>query len=312
MNLALKMRPQSFDDVIGQPETVKALKNHLSSGQHANGYIFAGPTGVGKTTLAEILAKELCQTDSPEIEKINCGDETGVDRIRKLISDSRYHPLQGNFKIYILNEGQKLTGAAQSALLDFLEETDLPVIVIITTTEISGLLQPLRDRCMSFNLKGIEGKDRAELVERTWNLTDTERALIPLMEFIEEYDITSGRAIINAVELYANGMSPREAVQSSESDPVYGEIATVALKGNWFYLFPKLLKMKAADAKGLRTAVSGQLRYLLLTEKQLSGSMIEAGVSLAKGLAVYTAFESGVDLTALTALLMEYCKKVKA
>jgi len=182
--LARKYRSQTFDEVIGQDPIAKTLKNAIKTGRVAHAYLFAGTRGVGKTTMARVLAKSLnCLTvDAPTIEPcckcdscvaINIGEDIdvveidgasnrGIDEVRQLRENAIYRPARCRFKIYIIDEVHMLTVQAFNALLKILEEPPSHVKFIFATTEPSKVIPTIQSRCQRFDFSNISPKLIAE------------------------------------------------------------------------------------------------------------------------------------------------------
>jgi DNA polymerase-3 subunit gamma/tau len=179
--LARKYRPQRFSDVIGQDHVTRTLANALEQGRIAHGYIFSGHRGIGKTTIARILAMALnCRNaiGSPErpnfepcgvcesCEEIRAGNAVdvieidaatnrGIDEIRELRDAARYRPSRDRYKIYILDEAHQITDAAFNALLKTLEEPPDHVIFMMATTQPEDILQTIRSRCQHYSFHAV-------------------------------------------------------------------------------------------------------------------------------------------------------------
>ncbi len=178
--LARKYRSQTFDDVIGQDPIAQTLKNAIKTGRVAHAYLFTGTRGVGKTTMARILAKSLncLATDAPTIEPcckcdsciaVNLGDDIdvieidgasnrGVDNVRELRENAIYRPARARFKIYIIDEVHMLTNEAFNALLKILEEPPSHVKFIFATTEPNKVIPTIQSRCQRFDFNSINAK----------------------------------------------------------------------------------------------------------------------------------------------------------
>ncbi|MGA7459554.1 MAG: DNA polymerase III subunit gamma/tau [Candidatus Korobacteraceae bacterium] len=179
--LARKYRPQKFSDVIGQDHVTRTLKNAIEQGRIAHGYIFSGHRGIGKTTIARILAMALnCQSqDHPvpepcgvcdscreiragnavDVIEIDAATNRGIDEIRELREAARYRPARDRFKIYILDEAHQITDAAFNALLKTLEEPPSHIVFMMATTQPEDIPQTIRSRCQHFSFHAVRFDD---------------------------------------------------------------------------------------------------------------------------------------------------------
>jgi DNA polymerase-3 subunit gamma/tau len=179
--LARKYRPQKFSDVIGQEHVTRTLQNALEQGRTAHGYIFSGHRGIGKTTVARILAAALnCRSsDKPVAEpcgicescteiragnavdviEIDAATNRGIDEIRELREAARYRPARDRFKIYILDEAHQITDAAFNALLKTLEEPPDHIVFMLATTQPEDIPQTIRSRCQHFSFRAVKFDD---------------------------------------------------------------------------------------------------------------------------------------------------------
>jgi DNA polymerase-3 subunit gamma/tau len=175
--LARKYRPQNFSEVIGQEHVTRTLKNALDQGRTAHGYIFSGHRGIGKTTVARILAMALncrssdqpvtepcgvCEScteiragNSVDVIEIDAATNRGIDEIRELREAARYRPARDRFKIYILDEAHQITDAAFNALLKTLEEPPSHVVFMLATTQPEDIPQTIRSRCQHFSFRAV-------------------------------------------------------------------------------------------------------------------------------------------------------------
>ena len=174
-------RPQTFEEVAGQEHIVKTLKNALATGKIAHAYLFAGPRGTGKTTMAKLFAKALncehglgCQCNEckncvaitegshPDVLELDAASNNGVDEIRELIDKVKYGTILGKYKVYIIDEVHMLSTGAFNALLKTLEEPPEHVIFILATTEPHKILPTILSRCQRYDFNKVSEKDIKE------------------------------------------------------------------------------------------------------------------------------------------------------
>jgi DNA polymerase III subunit gamma/tau len=179
--LARKYRPQKFSDVIGQEHVTRTLQNAIEQERIAHGYIFSGHRGIGKTTVARILAMALncrssakpsaepcgvCEScteiragNAVDVIEIDAATNRGIDEIRELRDAARYRPARDRFKIYILDEAHQITDAAFNALLKTLEEPPSHIIFMMATTQPEDIPQTIRSRCQHFSFRAVKFED---------------------------------------------------------------------------------------------------------------------------------------------------------
>lgn len=183
--LARKYRPLRFSDVVGQDHVTRTLQNALEQGRIAHGYIFSGHRGIGKTTIARILASalncqnvlgsparptpepclvcdsclEIRQGNAVDVIEIDAATNRGIDEIRELRDAARYRPARDRFKIYILDEAHQITDAAFNALLKTLEEPPDHIVFMLATTEPENIPQTIRSRCQHFSFHAVKLDD---------------------------------------------------------------------------------------------------------------------------------------------------------
>ena len=174
-------RPQTFEEVAGQEHIVRTLKNALASGKIAHAYLFAGPRGTGKTTMAKLFTKALnceqgigCQCNEcknciaitegshPDVLELDAASNNGVDEIRDLIDKVKYGTILGKYKVYIIDEVHMLSTGAFNALLKTLEEPPEHVIFILATTEPHKILPTILSRCQRYDFNKVSEDDIKE------------------------------------------------------------------------------------------------------------------------------------------------------
>ncbi len=192
---ARKYRPGTFDDVIGQPHVVQTLVNSITTKRIAQAYLFSGTRGVGKTTVARILAKalncergptgtpcnacsnclEIAQGTSVDVMEIDGASNTSVDHVREIRENVKFAAFRGKYRVYIIDEVHMLSNSAFNALLKTLEEPPPHVVFIFATTEIHKIPATILSRCQHYNFRRIA---RTEIVERLRHVVEQDRIVI--------------------------------------------------------------------------------------------------------------------------------------
>jgi DNA polymerase-3 subunit gamma/tau len=206
-NLVLyrKYRPKRFSEVINQEHIVKTLTNAISSGLISHAYLFSGPRGTGKTTLARLLAKavncqgrkedsfepcnkcssclEIMENRAMDLIEIDAASHRGIDEIRDLKEGIRFAPTKSKYKVFIIDESHQLTKEAANALLKTLEEPPAHAIFVLATTEIHKMIPTIISRCQRFDFRKLTSP---EIIKRLEIIVETEGAKIeqPALELI--------------------------------------------------------------------------------------------------------------------------------
>jgi len=233
--IARKYRPQTFDEVVGQGHVTRTLKNAITQGRIAHAYLFSGPRGVGKTTVARLLAKALnCEkgpTPEPcnqcpmcrgivdgsvtDVYEIDGASNTGVDDIRELRENVRYLPSAGRYNIYIIDEVHMLSINAFNALLKILEEPPAHVIFIFATTESHKIPMTILSRTQRFDFKRITAADimkRLADIAQKEGITATGGALT-IISREAAGSMRDAQSLMDQVIGYAGGSISEEAVR---------------------------------------------------------------------------------------------------
>ncbi|MGL5004787.1 MAG: DNA polymerase III subunit gamma/tau, partial [Casimicrobium sp.] len=184
--LARKYRPKSFADLKGQEHVVKALSHALETGRLHQAYLLTGTRGIGKTTIARILAKTLnCETGVtpspcgvcqscvdidagrfPDLIELDAASNTGVDNMREIIDNARYAPTAGRYKVYLIDEVHMLSKSAFNSMLKTLEEPPEHVKFVLATTDPQKIPVTVLSRCLQFNLKAFPPERVAEQLDK--------------------------------------------------------------------------------------------------------------------------------------------------
>jgi len=282
--LALKWRPQTFEDMVGQEHVARTLQNAFTSGRLAHAYIFAGPRGVGKTTTARIFAKllncrapknaepcnacDLCeevnQGSSLDVIEIDAASVNGVDGIRGLQEQIGTYPAKGKYKVYIFDEAHRISKAAFDAFLKTLEEPPPHVVFVLASTEIHMFPATVQSRCQRLEFRSM-GLDT--LVKQLRRIADAEK-------------IAADDKVLQQVARTAGG-SMRDAQRTLDQ--------LVAFAGN---------KLEIEDVRRVLGLVEGDL-YLKLARAAIAEDA-PAAFDLLKGVV-----DSGKDLEQFYKGLME-------
>lgn len=224
--LARKWRPRSFDTLVGQTHVVKALSNALEQNRLHHAYLFTGTRGVGKTTLARILAKSLnCETgrtSSPcgkcltcqeidqgryvDLIEVDAASNTKVDEMRELLENAQYAPTTGRFKVYIIDEVHMLSTSAFNAMLKTLEEPPEHVKFILATTDPQKVPVTVLSRCIQFNLRQMASSD----------------VVLHLQNILEQESVSFESEALGMIARAAQG-SMRDALSLTDQAIAYGQ-----------------------------------------------------------------------------------------
>ena len=189
-------RPLTFGEIAGQRAIVRTLQNALNQNKIAHAYLFSGPRGTGKTTMAKLFAKALnceeglghqcnrctnCNSvndgSHPDVYEIDAASNNGVEDVRQLIENINYAPIRGRYKVYIIDEVHMMTQSAFNALLKTLEEPPQNVIFILATTEPHKVIPTILSRCQRYNFSKVSDRD---ITKRLKTVLETE--VIPYEE----------------------------------------------------------------------------------------------------------------------------------
>ena len=200
-------RPQTFDEVAGQKHIIRTLRNALANNKIAHAYLFCGPRGTGKTTMAKLFAKalnceegighqcnkcsnciEITEGSHPDVIEIDAASNNGVEQVRDLIDKVNYLPIKGKYKVYIIDEVHMMTANAFNALLKTLEEPPAHVIFILATTEPHNIIPTILSRCQRYDFTKVAD---ADIEDRMMTILEKEGV---------QYDKAAVRAIISLAD----------------------------------------------------------------------------------------------------------------
>lgn len=314
--LARKWRPRRFEDVVGQDHVVKALSNALETGRIHHAYLFTGTRGVGKTTLARILAKALnCvgpdgnggMTATPcgvckacteidsgrfvDLLEVDAATNTKVDEMRELLETAQYAPVSGRYKVYIIDEVHMLSKSAFNAMLKTLEEPPGHVEFILATTDPQKLPITVLSRCLQFNLRSLAPQ---LLAEHLGQILDTEKIPYekPALQMIGRAGEGSARDSLSLLD---------QAIAYGAGAVKTAEVATMLGALDQSYLYSLLDRIAVRDAKGLVAeidAIAARAISFDTTLKELASTLARVALTQTVGPPIVEAQDAPL-LTAL-------------
>lgn len=308
--LALSLRPKRFSEMIGQKAVTDVIKKQLAK-REPPAWMFTGPTGSGKTTIARILANSLqcghgevgepcdtCLKDSGNFAtiEVNASEMNGVEQIGELAKTSVYNPAPPSKKrIFIFDEAQRLSTAAQNLLLKYFEDSPKSTVWMVCTTEPNRILATLRRRCKILEMKALQDAGITKLVARAYDAADAKKGppQAALVHQLGMARIQSPALILNAVENYLAEMSAKDAVKHlvTESDSLAICLAMEA--GDWDQIKKEVENLTNDELRGVRASTAGFLKKKLLAT--VPGPR---GDELARALDTIAKVDSFTDVTA--------------
>ena len=291
---ALKYRPTSFEEVVGQEGITQTLENSIKTNQLAQALLFCGPRGVGKTTCARILAKKINSSDvhnsedfSFNIFELDAASNNSVEDIRKINEQVRIPPQLGTHKIYIIDEAHMLSNSAFNAFLKTLEEPPKHVIFILATTEKNKLIQTVISRCQVYDFKRISVKKIQEYLSKIAKerMLEFEENALYLIAQKAEGALRDALSIFDRMVSFTKGNLSESLVAENLSlldHQTYIELSKLLIKNNIpqiLIAYNDLIKRGIDNVQFIK-GLGDHFRNLVLAKDQKTAALIEVGESI--------------------------------
>lgn len=279
--LSIGFRPKRFSEMVGVSRVTDVIKRQMASKRQPKAFMFVGESGVGKTTLARIIAVSLqcrhAEFGEPcdaciknqhvfDIHEINASEVRGVDDIGQMVEAANYLPKEpSRRRIFLFDEAQMITGNAQNLMLKHFEDCPPTTVFIICTTDPGKILKTLRRRCLTFTLPGLGVNGMTKLVTRALKYVGSKKSAEDLAEALLEAGVTSSGLAMMAVEKYVAGAEAKRAAQV-----IYDtELNTLAIcrsvfAGQWDSVREEMKNATPGDVRAVRASVAGYLKSVLL------------------------------------------------
>ena len=300
--LALDLRPTKLSEVLGADSAKKALQAFIDRDSFPNVMLFAGPPGCGKTTLAQIMSAAIAGPDGC-VHEVNGSVQNKVEDARDFAEMAESRPFNGRPRVFILNEFHRFTDPAQDALKDPMEKLDAKWLLTTDVPEKISAAIRSRASAATFQLKPLNRADIEKLVQRTGATS----LGADVVDFLWKHQITSPREVLGVLDQYLAGVPLEEAVHGAEHEPLYNEVSSAVLSGNWTRTASLLKQVKTPDFRAMVAVVSAKLSWALLDEPV--GPKADALAACLVGVS-NTQYADGVAFGALRGLLYKTAKAV--
>ena len=278
MSLYLKYRPRSLERVKGNEQIIKTLNGLLDKESPPHVFLLHGPTGCGKTTIARIIAKRLGCVGS-DYKEVDTADFRGIDSVREIRKNSMFKPMEGNVRVWVLDEIHKMTGDAQNALLKILEDTPSHVFFILCTTQPEKLLSTIKGRCSKLQVKSLTEVQMSSLLKRVVKREGQELEENIYDQIIQNAEGHPRDALQVLEQVLSVDPEGRLEVAKKTEEQINQsiELCRALIKGaQWKEVRTILGGLQGQEAESIRRVVLGYCQAVLLkTDKPICGLILE-------------------------------------
>lgn len=277
MSLYLKHRPRTLLEVKGNEDTVNSLHNLIADVETCpHVFMFHGPTGCGKTTLARIVAQELGVSDV-DYKEIDGVSNSGVDNVREIIRQSVYSPMNGSVRVWVIDEAHELSSKAQQAFLKILEDTPKHVYFILCTTDPQKVIPTVKNRCVQYKVELLNDKQMKKLLHGVIKAEETSLESSVYTQIIS----TAQGHPRNALQILEKVLSVSENKQLEQAEKYEEEVTesfalcqALLKKSGWNTVRSILEGLKKQDAEGIRRHVMAYASGTLLKSDNVQAGII--------------------------------------
>jgi len=265
MELPKKYRPKKLSRVVGQGPAIRVLKQMVEQERIPHAIMLTGPSGVGKTTLARIVARQLGCTET-DYNEINCALTTGVDAVRSIKQRMYQAPLHGKVRVWVIDEAHQLSTAAQNGLLKMLEEPPDHVYFMLATTDPVKLIRTIKTRCTEIALKPLHATDMKELVEQVAIKENIKLQKEVIEKIIDVADGSARQALVLLDQI--SGLPTEDQLASivpPQAQSLAIDIVRALMNGKTKWpAIAGMLRENKEDAEGIRRLILGYANAVLL------------------------------------------------
>jgi DNA polymerase-3 subunit gamma/tau len=278
MGLYQKYRPETFDEVIGNEAAVKSLQKTVEE-KTTHAYLLHGPSGCGKTTLGRIIARELGAKGN-DFREVDSADFRGIDTIREMRKSMRYHPVESDVRVFLLDECHKLSNDAQNALLKALEDTPQHVYFILATTDPQKLIPTIKGRTSQYQVSPLDERQMKRLLKKIAKKEEDKLG----REILEQIVQDSFGQPRNAIQILEQVLAVDDeekrletAKKQAEQQSRSIELCRALLSQNGWKKVSAILKgLKNEDPESIRRHVLGYAQSVLLNgDNEIAGLVLE-------------------------------------